>query len=66
MQEIKEYFNPEDLRRILKISRATAYKIVKSGKLRVFRIGRLVRIRPDDLRQFVEGKSSKEKSKEET
>jgi putative molybdopterin biosynthesis protein len=61
MEQIKEYFSPEDMRRILKVSRTTAYKIVKSGQLRVYHIGRLVRIKAADLQRFIEGRPARSK-----
>jgi excisionase family DNA binding protein len=51
-----EYLTVRDIQKILKVSRATAYSYIRGGRLRVHRIGRLVRITPDDLRDFVEGR----------
>ncbi len=51
-----ELLSPQDLRRILKVSRATAYKIINSGRLKVYRVGRLVRIDPADLGQYLQGR----------
>jgi excisionase family DNA binding protein len=56
---MKEYLKVEDVMQLLKISRTTAYGYLSSGRLKYFKVGRLVRIRPDDLRQFIEGKPSK-------
>jgi putative molybdopterin biosynthesis protein len=50
-----ELLSPQDLRRILKVSRATAYKIIRSGRLKVYRVGRLVRIAPADLGRYLQG-----------
>jgi excisionase family DNA binding protein len=60
---MNEYLTPEDVMRILHISRTTAYGYISSGRLKFFKIGRLVRIRPDDLRQFIEGKPLLNKSR---
>lgn len=49
------------MRRILKVSRTTAYKIVKSRQLRVYRVGRLVRIKAEDLQRFIEGRPARSK-----
>lgn len=62
---MNEYLTPQDVMRLLKISRTTAYGYLSSGRLKYFKIGRLVRIRPDDLRQFIEGSPSANISKQE-
>lgn len=56
MIKMQEYLTPKDMRRILRVSRTTAYGYIRTGKLRVYRVGRLVRIKHADLEQFVEGK----------
>ena len=56
---MKEYLTPEDVMRILRVSRTTAYKIAKSGQLRVYRVGRLVRIKAADLQRFIEGRPAR-------
>ncbi len=60
---MNEYLTVQDVMRLLKISRTTAYSYLSSGRLKYFKVGRLVRIRPDDLRQFIEGKPSKKISR---
>jgi len=49
-----EYLTIQDVMRILQISRTTAYGYLRSGRLKFFKVGRLVRIKPSDLKQFVE------------
>jgi excisionase family DNA binding protein len=39
----------------LNISRMTAYRMVKAGKLPAVRVGRNLRIRPADLEAFIAG-----------
>jgi excisionase family DNA binding protein len=56
---MKEYLTPEDVMRILRVSRTTAYGYIRTGRLNFYKVGRLVRIDPADLQQFIEGKPSK-------
>jgi excisionase family DNA binding protein len=56
---MNEYLTVREMMESLKVSRTTAYGYLSSGRLKFFKVGRLVRIRPEDLRQFVEGKPSK-------
>jgi excisionase family DNA binding protein len=58
-----EYLTPQDVMRILRVSRTTAYGYIRSRRLKSFKVGRLVRIKADDLQRFIEGKPSKKKSK---
>ena len=58
---IKTYLTVEEIMGILKISRATAYGLISSRRLKSFKIGHLVRIREIDLTNFIEGKPSKKK-----
>jgi excisionase family DNA binding protein len=54
----------KDVMEILQVSRTTAYGLIGSGRIRVKRIGRLVRISSQDLARFVEGRpDGKPKSK---
>jgi len=59
---MNEYLTPQDVMQALKISRTTAYGYLRSGRLRYFKVGKLVRIKADDLQRFVEGKPLKNKS----
>jgi excisionase family DNA binding protein len=40
----------------LKVCRNTLNKHIKSGRLRVCRVGRIVRIKAEDLQRFIEGR----------
>jgi len=57
-----EYLSIKEVMAVLKICRSTLFKHVRSGRLASYRIGRLVRIKAGDLKQFIEGKPSKNKS----
>lgn len=52
---VEEYLKVEDVMRILKVSRTTAYEIIHAGRLKSYKVGRLVRIKADDLERFIEG-----------
>ncbi len=51
---MKEYLTVEDVMRILKVSRTTAYDIIHSGLLKSYKVGRLVRVTAEDLQRFIE------------
>jgi len=51
-----EYLTVREIIKILKVSRPTAYSLVRSGNLRSFKVGRLVRIKQEDLIDFIEGR----------
>ena len=44
----------EDLAEALRISRYRAYELLRDGELPAVRVGRLVRVREDDLAAFIE------------
>jgi excisionase family DNA binding protein len=48
----------EDVARQLAISRSMAWKLVTYGQLRSVRIGRAVRVRPQDVEAFVAAATS--------
>jgi excisionase family DNA binding protein len=56
---MEDLLTPQDARRILRISRTSVYGLLGSGRLKSFKVGRLVRIRTIDLKHFIEGKPSK-------
>ena len=51
-----EYLTPKEVMNLLYIGRNTFYKLVNSGELPAFRIGKQWRIRKDDLRQYFQRK----------
>jgi len=40
--------------RILRVSKPFAYRLMQTGQVPVVRIGRCVRVRPEDLQHYVE------------
>ena len=47
----------EDLMPILSIGRNTAYELVRSGRIRSFRVGRLFRISREAVEEFLRNQS---------
>lgn len=58
--ETTSSFTPEEVAKILKISRFTVYEMIKRGDLPAYRIGRKARIEASDLEAYI--KKSKNKS----
>lgn len=53
MPEIEnEYLTPREVMNLLYIGRNTFYKLVNSGELPAFRVGKLWRVRREDLVRF--------------
>lgn len=51
-----ETYTPEEVAKLLKISKYTVYEMVKRGELRSYRIGNKVRVDKEDLQAFIESK----------
>ncbi|WP_367750069.1 substrate-binding domain-containing protein [Ammoniphilus sp. 3BR4] len=51
-----ETYTPEEVAKLLKISKYTVYEMVKRGELRSYRIGNKVRVDQEDLQAFIEMK----------
>ena len=51
-EEINEFLTPQEVMEILYIGKNTFYRLVNSGELQAFRIGKLWRVRREDLRTF--------------
>jgi excisionase family DNA binding protein len=49
----KQLLTLEDACERLQVSEATIRRLVKDGELRVVRIGRAIRVRPEDLDAFI-------------
>lgn len=47
-----------EIARILKISKALAYRLISQGKIPSIRFGKTVRVKTDDLQKFVEDSMS--------
>lgn len=45
--------NGDDLAEVLNISRTQAYRLMRKGDIKSIRFGRLVRVHPKDLEQFI-------------
>jgi excisionase family DNA binding protein len=60
-----EYLTVKDIMRVLKISRTLAYGYIRSRRLKSFKVGRLVRIKAEDLERFIEGRPTKKNSQKE-
>jgi excisionase family DNA binding protein len=48
----------DEVARILQISRSFAYQLMQDGSIRVVKLGRAVRVRPQDLEAFIEANLS--------
>ena len=53
-----EYLTPREVMNLLYIGRNTFYKLVNSGELPAFRIGKLWRISRKALLEYIENKNS--------
>ncbi|RXT06609.1 helix-turn-helix domain-containing protein [Ammoniphilus sp. CFH 90114] len=53
---ITETYTPEEIAKILKISKYTVYELVKRGELKAYKIGNKVRVEKEDLDIFIEQK----------
>lgn len=46
------YYTPEEVAKILKISKGTVYELIKKGDIPSYRVGKKMRISPSDLEAF--------------
>ena len=51
-EQINEYLTPREVMELLAIGKNTFYKLVQSGQLPAFRLGRQWRVRRADLSRF--------------
>ena len=56
---MNEYLTVKEVMEILKVSRTAVNNWMKSGKLKYHKVGRLVRIKSEDLKRFVEENNRK-------
>ena len=56
---MNEYLTISEVMKILKVSRTAINNWMKSGKLKYHKVGRLVRIKSEDLKKFVEENNHK-------
>jgi excisionase family DNA binding protein len=56
----REYYTPQEVAEMLKVTVGTVRNWYRSGELTVMRAGRAIRIKPSDLNKFlkIRGKSS--------
>ena len=50
---IPQLLSPNDIAKILRISRSFAYHLLQKGAIPVVRLGKSVRVRPKDLEVFI-------------
>ncbi len=51
---MEELLTGDDVARILRVSRAFAYRLMQRGEIITVRVGRAVRVKPADLQRFIE------------
>ena len=56
---LSRLLNAQDVAAALNIGLSTVYQLVERGELPSIRIGRSVRIRPEDLEKFIESKAQR-------
>jgi excisionase family DNA binding protein len=49
----EQLLNPADVAERLNVSKAQAYKMLKDGVIPSVRMGRIVRVRPEDLEKYI-------------
>ncbi len=57
---LSRLLNAQDVAAALKMGLSTVYQLVERGELPSIRIGRSVRIRPEDLEEFIESKAQRQ------
>lgn len=50
---IDEFLTPEEVSKLLKVTRLTVYRWIKEGELKAVKAGRAVRVRREDLEAFL-------------
>ena len=53
MQTQERMYKVEDVQRRLGVGRATAYKLISSGEIPSYRVGRVLRVKPEDVDSFL-------------
>ncbi len=51
---LNKLLSGEEVARILNISKAFAYHLMANGQIQTIRMGRSVRVRPEDLERFIQ------------
>ena len=55
LENYSDFLTPQDIQKILKLSRNTVYKLVESGTIKSFKVGRHYRIPKSCLLDFING-----------
>ena len=55
IDDLPDVLTVTQLAKVLRISKNTAYKLVREGRIRIKRLGRVIRISKHDLMIFVNG-----------
>lgn len=55
MQPLEPLLTAEDVAKLLSVSESLVYQLRRTGKLRAIRIGTLLRFRPVDVREYIDG-----------
>ena len=50
----------KEVAEVLKVSRSRAYRIMGRGDFPVLHIGKLLRVRPEDLKQYIHNKAAQD------
>lgn len=53
MQKQERMYKVEDVQRRLGVGRATAYKLISKGEIPSYRVGRALRVKPEDMDSFL-------------
>ena len=55
IDDLPDVLTVTQLAKVLRISKNTAYKLIREGRIRIKRLGRIIRISKHDLMIFVNG-----------
>lgn len=55
IDDLPDVLTVTQLSKVLRISKNTAYKLIREGRIRIKRLGRIIRISKHDLLIFVNG-----------
>lgn len=51
-----QWFRPDEIARMLNISRRTVYRKVRKGEIKAYKIGKLIRIPRDEIERIIHRK----------
>ena len=60
----EQLLKPGDVAEVLQVSKAQAYNLLKRGEIPAIHIGTLVRVRPEDLKHYIEQKARRKTNEE--